>query len=94
MIVLTSCAEDIFTPGEIAGKEIKSQVDKHQIRKANVFEWRIHSNGYSEWEKVVNENDFSIAGQYFVVGNSYYDLNKLYRFSVDDVNKIVSIYLK
>ncbi|WPP52996.1 hypothetical protein [Catalinimonas niigatensis] len=97
MLLLTSCAEDVLTSGEIAGNELQSQADRLKIETVWVYEWSIHGNGYSQYSKV-NEGSFSISGQFLKVNNSfggaYYNLDKLQSFTFDQDREIILIYLK
>ena len=90
IIMFTSCTEDlqVLTPGEVVGRELQTQTEKLGISTATVFVWR-----NVEWE-TASEGDFSISGQFLVMGNSvYFDLTNLYEFSLDPDRDRVSIYL-
>ncbi len=89
VVIATSCStEEVLTPGEIAGRELQTQAEKFRTREVWVYE----RSTSSSWV-LIDSGEFRISGQFLIIRDSYYNLDRLQRFEFSVDSDFVQVYL-
>lgn len=92
LLVLVSCSDDdpvepvlVYTEGELLGQELLKISQEQGVYYATSYMMYTWSNGevdlrYDEWEEA-----FAIDGQVMRIGETYYNLNKLVKYDIEEL---------
>jgi hypothetical protein len=100
VVTLSACEEEteLFTSGELIGREIMKVVNENDITKATIWEWDIVCfDQCGRYEPQQTNVSFRIEAGYVLVNyRLYYNLERLQKWSIVDSqgDKILYLYFK
>lgn len=81
--VLNSCTDDFETEGEITGKKIQALINDEYVRNVEVYVLKfIDGDSYYRLDRPATAA-YYIEGQFIKTSSTYYNLNKLLKYKLE-----------
>ena len=94
LFLMSSCADEYLTEGEMLGKKIQQFTESENISKATAYLLKVDTDE-AYYIEDIKEVSFSIDGQIIEIGSKYYNLNKLVKYQPEsggNSEKILGLY--
>mgnify|MGYP000005134596 CR=1 FL=1 len=87
LFISTACsidADNEITEGEKLSNELEELIDEKDISSVSVYLLRTSNDGDVNYYIEQEQSPFSLEEPFIKVGNTYYNLNQLSRYTIED----------